>query len=187
MLTLYLVRHGEVHNPDGIIYGRLPGFGLSATGRSQIEAAGQALAAHEPFAALYASPLQRAQESAAILAGQLGLPVETQDLLAETDIGGYQGQPFSALPRPYITEQPTHDGIESAASIRSRMLGWAEVMQARHPGQRLVAVSHRDPIIVAVLHWMGRGLAHLPDFDLKTGGVYRVQLKAGVSTVERVI
>lgn len=186
MLTFYLVRHGEVDNPDGIIYGQLPGFGLSATGRAQIEAAGQMLTARGPFAALYASPLQRAQESATILAGHLGLRVETQQLLAETDIGGYQGQPFSALPRPYITEQPVHNGIESAASIRSRMLDWAETMQARHPGQRLIAVSHRDPIIVVLLHWMGKGLEHLPDFDLPTGGVYRVELEVA-ATVEQVI
>lgn len=187
MITLYMVRHGEVYNPDNIIYGRLPRFGLSVRGRAQIEAAGLALADRGPFVALYASPMQRAQESATILADLLELKIETQELLVETNIGGYQGQPFTALPQPYITEQPTHDGIEAAESMRSRMLDWAETMQERHLEQHVVAVSHRDTIIVALLHWMGKGLEHLPDFDLQTGGVYRVQLETGQATVEQVI
>ncbi|MEM7535428.1 MAG: histidine phosphatase family protein [Chloroflexota bacterium] len=130
MLTLYFVRHGEVHNPQGIVYGRLPGFGLSETGRIQIEQVAQVLRTRGPFHALYASPLQRAQESAQILADDLGLTIQTEDAIVETGIGAYQGQPFSALPRPLITEEPVHEGIESAASMRTRFLRWIEAMQA---------------------------------------------------------
>ena len=71
-VTLYLVRHGEVHNPEAVIYGHLPGFGLSERGRGQIARAAELLAKHGPFSALYASPLQRAQESAGLLAEPLG-------------------------------------------------------------------------------------------------------------------
>ena len=49
-------------------------------------------------------------------------------------------------------------------------------MRARHPGEPIIAVSHRDPIIVALLHWMGAGLEDLPDFALNTGAVYAVEL-----------
>ena len=184
MVALYWVRHGEVDNPEGVIYGHLPGFGLSAAGRAQIEKAGQALAGCGPMQALYASPLQRARESAAILAGHLGLNPVIDEALVETGIGGYQGQSFDALPRPYITEEAVHPGIESAASIRARILAWAGAVQRRHAGARIAAVSHRDPIIVALLHWMGRGLEELPDFDLATGGVYRVQLDGAAAVVE---
>ena len=52
--TLYLIRHGEVHNPEGIIYGRLPGFGLSVRGRQQLTHAAEVLAGEGPLAALYA-------------------------------------------------------------------------------------------------------------------------------------
>ena len=173
-LTIYLVRHGQVLNPDGIIYGHLPGYGLSTTGQAQIEAAAQALGALDPFDALYASPLQRAQESAAILAERLNLPVTTEAALVETGIGGYQGKLPSALPQPYITETPTHEGIESAASIRQRVVGWAEAMQAKHPNGQIIAVSHRDPIGVALFHWMGKGLDELPTFALETGSVFKV-------------
>lgn len=187
MVTIFFVRHGEVYNPQGIIYGQLPGFGLSTVGQAQIAQAAELLSEVGPFQTIYASPLQRAQESGAILAARLSLTVETETQLMETGIGGYQGQPGSALPHPYITELPTHPGIESAASIRQRMVAWADAMLDRHPQQQIIAVSHRDPIIVALLHWMGQGLEHLPGFDLSTGGVYKVVLTGSESAVERVI
>ena len=84
MTTLYLVRHGEVDNPQGIIYGRLPGFGLSDRGREQIARAAEILRANGPPTVLYASPLQRAQESAAILSEQLGIAMETDERIIET-------------------------------------------------------------------------------------------------------
>ncbi len=187
LITIYFVRHGEVHNPTGIIYGRLPGFGLSASGRAQIERAAGILTERGPFNALYASPLQRAQESGEILADRLGLTLETEERLVETGIGGYQGQMFEALPRPYITEEAVHEGLESARSIRGRILSWTDAMQKNRSGQRLIAVSHRDPIIVALLHWMNRGLEMLSDFDLATGGVYEVRLDGAEAQVDRVV
>ena len=98
--TLYLVRHGEVHNPEGVIYGRLPGYGLSERGRRQIEAAAQALAPRGPFAALYASPLQRARESAAILGARFGLEAATDERIVETGIGAFRARARKAAPRP---------------------------------------------------------------------------------------
>lgn len=175
-VTLYLVRHGEVHNLKGVIYGHLPGFGLSERGREQIERAAAVLAANGPFAALYASPLQRAQQSAAILADRLGLQVATEERIVETGIGTFQGRRFEELPQPYITEQGAHPELESAAAIRERLLQWVDQMRARHAGEQIIAVSHRDPIIVALLHWTGAGLEQLPDFPLATGAVYAVHL-----------
>lgn len=187
LVTIYFVRHGEVHNPEGIIYGRLPGFGLSETGREQIQQAGGALKPYTPFHALYASPLQRAQESAKILSNDLGIPIITEDLLMETGIGGYQGKSFEALPKPYITEKAVHEGIESAEAIRARIFMWTARMEEERAGQRIIAVSHRDPLIVAFLHWMNRGLEDLPGFDLKTGGVYEVQLEGRAGRVKQLV
>ena len=186
MLTIYLVRHGEVHNPKGIIYGHLPGYGLSQKGREQLVRAAGLLEAHGPFRALYASPLQRAQESAQILGEHLGLGLTTEQLIVETGVGGYQGQPFSALPRPYMTEEPLVPGIECASSIRTRFLDWAGMMLTRQAGDKIIAVSHRDPIAVSLLHWMGKGLEALPEFPLEPGGVYKVHLEtaAGAAQVE---
>ena len=187
MTALYLVRHGEVHNPTGIIYGRLPNFGLSANGRAQLEQAANILAPTGPFHALYASPMQRAQESASILADRLDLEIRTEERIIETSIGPYQGKRFEDLPRPYITEQPVHEGIECAASIRARFLEWADEMRARHPGERIIAVSHRDPIAVMLLHWMDKGLEDLPAFPLSPGDVHEILLEDDTARVRALL
>lgn len=174
-LTIYLVRHGEVYNPEGIIYGRIPGFGLSERGVTQLQASAAALKALPSLDRLYASPMQRAQESAAIVSAALGLEVSTDERLIETDVSGYQGKTFAALPQPYITEDPVHEGLECAASIRRRFLAWVAAVQEEGL-RRVAAVSHRDPIAVVVHHWMGRGLEGLAQLDLPPGGVYEVSL-----------
>ena len=84
-----LVRHGQVHNPEGVIYGRLPGYGLSDVGRQQIGVAAAVLADRRPIDALIASPMQRAQESAAILAEtRTGERALTQQ---DTQVGSHIG------------------------------------------------------------------------------------------------
>src|SRR5690348_15220277 len=76
------IRHGEVWNPDGIVYGRLPRYGLSARGRAQAAELAGALA-REPIRAVSASPLLRARQTAAILAEPHGLKVRVDRRLTE--------------------------------------------------------------------------------------------------------
>lgn len=180
--TIYLVRHGEVYNPEQIIYGRLPGFGLSERGQQQVRAAATALAPLAPFDVLYSSPLHRAQQSASLLADVLHLSPVVDERLAETEIGKFEGGPFDALPSPYVTEEGV-SGIESAASIRSRFMAWAQDAAQQH--ERIVAVSHRDPIGVALLHWQQLGLEHLPAMDLATASVHQITLHADGHQVSR--
>jgi len=179
LTTLYLVRHGEVYNPQGIIYGRLPGFGLSEHGQEQLRAAAEKLRADGPPTVLYASPMQRAQESAAILNAALGLSIHTDERLIETSIGSFQGKRFEDLPKPYISEEGAHPEIEAASSMRSRLLDWVADARKLHPQATLAAVSHRDPIIVALLYWMGQDLAALPEFALEPGSIYAIEFKKG--------
>ena len=173
--TIYLVRHGEVYNPEGIIYGRLPGYGLSERGRVQVEAAAAALADLAPCDVLFSSPLQRAQESAALISARLSVPVQIDDRLAETDIGGYQGRPFADLPSPYVTETGV-TGIESAVSMRTRLMAWAQEATAAY--RRIIAVSHRDPIAIALLAWQDLGLEPLATMSLPTATVQEITLEA---------
>ena len=70
--VVHLLRHGEVHNPDHVLYGRLPGYHLSANGRMMAAAAADFFDGR-PVAALFASPLERAQETAQPVAERLGL------------------------------------------------------------------------------------------------------------------
>ena len=73
-----LVRHGEVHNPDRILYGRIPGYHLSELGHEMAAVAAQSLVGRD-IRRLIASPLQRTQESAKPWADLFGLPIETDD------------------------------------------------------------------------------------------------------------
>ena len=80
--TVHVMRHGEVHNPDKILYGRLPDYHLSERGRAQAQAVADWLATRD-IVYVVASPLERAQETAAPIAAGLGLPVDTDDELIE--------------------------------------------------------------------------------------------------------
>ena len=81
--VVHLLRHGEVHNPNHVLYGRLPGYHLSANGRMMAAAAADYFAGR-PVAAIFASPLERAQETAQPVAERLGLPIITDDRLIES-------------------------------------------------------------------------------------------------------
>src|SRR6201986_5066075 len=81
--VVHLLRHGEVHNPNGVLYGRLPGYHLSANGRLMAAGAAEFFAGR-PVAAVFASPLERAQETAQPVASRLGLPIITDDQLIES-------------------------------------------------------------------------------------------------------
>ena len=90
--VVHLLRHGEVDNPHGIVYGRLPGYHLSATGRAMAQAAADYFA-ERAVVALFCSPLERAQETAAPVAERLGLPIVTDERLIES-WNHFEGQRF---------------------------------------------------------------------------------------------
>ena len=89
---IHLVRHGEVHNPDGILYGRIPGYHLSELGHKMADAADASLAGH-PVTALYASPLQRAQESAQPWSKRFALAITTEERIVEPHNWGLPAAP----------------------------------------------------------------------------------------------
>ena len=78
--VVHLVRHGEVHNPTRVLYGRIPGFGLSEDGRMMAKAAADFLAGRD-VTLLLSSPLERARETAEPIAAQFGLPVTVDERL----------------------------------------------------------------------------------------------------------
>src|SRR5947209_4471875 len=82
MKTLYLVRHGSVYNPDGVMYRRLPGFHLSEQGRREAEETAQFLKA-QPIETIYHSPLERARETAELLGQQIAAPLVVDERIHE--------------------------------------------------------------------------------------------------------
>ena len=153
--TLYLMRHGEVHNPAGILYGRMPGYYLSEVGKQQAQAAGRWLA-DEPLTAIYSSPMERAQQTAGIVAGyRPELSPATDKRIIEVSTP-YEGQPTANLAAMgwdlYTGNQPPH---EVPGTVLERVLDFFDFVVERHSGESLAAVAHGDILVFAWLHAQG--------------------------------
>ena len=166
--VVHLVRHGEVHNPDKVLYGRIPGYRLSERGERMAEAVATDLGARD-VAALVCSPLERAQQTARPLAEALGLPVRTDDRLVESSNvfeGLTVGRSGGALARPRSWKHLWNPFLpswgEPYAQVAARVL--AAVADARDlaPGREVVCVSHQLPIWTARRRAEGRRLWHDP-------------------------
>ena len=132
-LRIHLVRHGEVFNPEGILYGRIPGYGLSERGFEMAERVADVLPEKDPhLRALVSSPLQRAQETIAPLAARLGLPVSLDErvLEAENDFEGTRVTKESLMRDPrslYLVRNPMRPSwgepyIDQAMRVRAAMM-----------------------------------------------------------------
>jgi broad specificity phosphatase PhoE len=148
--TIHFVRHGEVHNPDCIYYGRLPNFHLSQNGRAQAKAAANALVKYK-VAALYTSPLERTIETAEVIGDHLGLSPQISNLLLEVH-SPFDGQPFRFMEErnwdvytgsPFPYEQPN--------DVLERAKGFILQSRSEFPGQHVIAVTHADIISYIVL------------------------------------
>jgi broad specificity phosphatase PhoE len=165
---VHLVRHGEVYNPDGVLYGRLPGFHLSDKGRQQAIAVADALADRD-IVAVIASPLQRAQETAAPIAARHDLPVDTDpDLIESTNVlegrGISPGDGAWRDPRVWwhLRNPFTPSWGEPYRQIADRMVTAVDKARARAAGHEAVCVSHQLPVWTARLHLTGKPLWHNP-------------------------
>lgn len=165
---IHLVRHGEVYNPQGVLYGRLPGFHLSDRGKRQAQAVAGALARNDVVAVI-ASPLQRAQETAAPIAGQHGLPVDTDPDLIESE-NFFEGRRLSpgdgAWRDPRVWWQLrnpfTPSWGEPYTQIAARMATAIDKVRVRAAGHEAVCVSHQLPVWTVRLHLTGKRLWHDP-------------------------
>ncbi|WP_445259009.1 histidine phosphatase family protein [Nocardioides aurantiacus] len=166
--VVHLVRHGEVHNPDGLLYGRAPGFALSRAGHAMAARAAAALAGGD-VVALVSSPLQRARETAAPLAERLGLDVELDDRLTEAHhvLEGRRVDMHRSILRqprvwPTLWNPWRPSWGEPYREVVRRMTAAVDDARAAARGHEVVLVSHEAPIWVTRRHAEGRRLAHLP-------------------------
>jgi broad specificity phosphatase PhoE len=154
---LYLVRHGEVHNPDRVIYGRLPGFPLSERGRRQAHKLGKFLSSRE-VTAIYASPLARAQETASIVSSYVeNLPVVREELLLEVHSPHIEGKPFRLADEmhwDFYQRKFYRRGQERKVDLWKRMKQAIDKARQRHQGKSVVLVSHGDPIMLTIARFL---------------------------------
>ena len=166
--TVHFLRHGEVHNPDRILYGRLPNFRLSDDGLKMAYDAADALRGRD-VVEVVSSPMQRAKETAAPIAEVFGVEVTVDDRLIEAanvfegeraleDGAWKQPHHWRHLRNPF---EPSWG--EPYAELAHRMLAAAEDVRERVAGHEAVCVSHQLPIWTLRRYVEGRRLWHRPD------------------------
>lgn len=166
--TVHLLRHGEVHNPEGVLYGRIPGYHLSEWGREMAETVAKSIKERD-VTHLRASPLERAQETAAPLAEVFGLDVVTDDRVIESG-NVFEGKRFGvgdgALRTPsawrHLWNPLRPSWGEPFREVAARMM--AAVYDARDAarGHESVIVSHQLPIWTTRLFVEKRSYLHDP-------------------------
>src|ERR1700742_2455895 len=166
--VVHLLRHGEVENPRGVIYGRIPGFGLSEDGRMMAKAAADFLAERD-VVAIYTSPLERARETAEPLAERFSLEPVVDERLIEP-WNHFEGKVFGvgdgSLRRfehwGYLRTPFSPPGGERSRLIVARMMpAMADARDAAR-GHEAVCVSHQLPIWVTRRAVEGKRLWHHP-------------------------
>lgn len=170
VIQIHLVRHGEVHNPDGVLYGRMPGFHLSKKGKTMAERLGQYFS-HFPLSGLVSSPLERAQETMApISAAHPDLVVDIDNRLIEAEnkfagqrFGAYNQALFKPSNWPLLCNPTVPSWGEPYRQIKRRMTAalydFADTLK---PGDHGVMVSHQLPIWILRLGVENKRLMHNP-------------------------
>lgn len=165
---VHLVRHGEVHNPEKILYGRMPGYHLSSRGRSQAARTARAFVDHD-VVSLTASPLTRAQETARPFAEVLDLPVGTDEDLLEAGnrfeglrTKGWRSQLWHPVRWPLMVNPTLPSWGEHYDDILARMMNAIERARIEAEGHEAVLVTHQLPIVMVQRYAQGRPLAHNP-------------------------
>jgi len=183
---ILLVRHGQTPTTGKLLPGRAPGLHLADTGRTQAEAAAARIAAVKSVDAVYASPLERARETAAPIAKAVGQKVRIDRGLLECDFGEWTGAELSALMKlpAWTTVQRSPStfrfpGGESFTEMQTRIVSALDRIVAAHPGGTVVCVSHADPIKAAVAHAMGTHIDLFQRIVISTCSISAVAYSVG--------
>jgi broad specificity phosphatase PhoE len=171
--TFLLVRHAAHDLLGKAMAGRAPGVALNEQGRLQAEALVGWLSA-KTIAAIYSSPQQRAQETAAPLAAHRGLTVQVDHAFDEIDFGDWTGLPFERLRaegerwRTWVEQKSIAcpPGGEPFAQVQRRAMAGMERLANSHPEETLVVVSHADILKAVLAGILGMSLDHLERFEI---------------------
>jgi probable phosphomutase (TIGR03848 family) len=165
--TVLFVRHGTTPTTGKQLPGRAPGLFLSEQGRAEAQRAAERLAGLPAgtVGAIYASTLERAQETAGYLAKAVALPVRDEPELVDSDPGEWTGMELKALYKlpewRRLAQWPggfRFPGGEAIVELRARVARVVERLRTQHPGEVVVAVSHADPIKMALADALGSPL-----------------------------
>jgi len=166
--VVHLLRHGEVHNPTGVLYGRMPGYHLSDLGQEMAIRVADTVADRD-ITMVVSSPLERAQETATPVAKALGVDIATDPRVIEaTNV--FEGKSFGVgdgvLKKPaawrHLWNPIRPSWGEPYKQLVTRMM--AAVYDARDAavGHEALIVSHQLPIWTTRLHLENRSFLHDP-------------------------
>ena len=166
--TVHLLRHGEVLNPTGILYGRMPGYLLSDLGHQMAKRVAETIADRD-ITQVWASPLERAQQTAQPLADALGLGIRTEERVIESS-NVFEGSRFAAgdnvLRRPstwrHLWNPFRPSWGEPYKQVVARMQAAVNDARDAAAGHEVVVVSHQLPIWITRLHAERRSFVHDP-------------------------
>ena len=166
--TVHLLRHGEVHNPEGVLYGRLPGFHLSQLGQQMARRVAASIGDRD-ITHVVASPLERAQETALPTALARGVEIVTDDRVIESG-NVFEGKRFTlsdsilkspdTWPKMWNPFRPSWG--EPYKAVVARMMAAVEDARAAALGHEALVVSHQLPVWVTRLHVESRPFVHNP-------------------------
>lgn len=155
MGSIIFLRHGQAkNNTERVLAGRTPGVPLTDNGIDQADKAAQFLAEMD-VSAIYSSPIERAKNTAEIVARHNSLDVALDDRLIELDMGKFTGMPYdevfsnhgNVFLKFYSSElEVAHSGIETFSEVKKRVLSMVDHVLKHHPDENVVLVTHMDPI-----------------------------------------
>ncbi|MGA1261696.1 MAG: MSMEG_4193 family putative phosphomutase [Ilumatobacteraceae bacterium] len=185
-----LVRHGTTPTTGKVLPGRARGLHLSDHGREQAERAAERIGELGKVQAVYASPLERARETAAPIGRAVHKPVRIERGLLECDFGQWTGASLKRLMKKpeWSTVQRTPSAFrfpdgESFLDMQMRIIDAVDTIRRRHPGKTVVCVSHADPIKAYVAHAMGTPLDLFQRIVISTCSVTAVLVGDGAPIV----
>jgi probable phosphomutase (TIGR03848 family) len=183
---MLLVRHGRTPTTGKVLPGRAKGLHLSIEGQAEARAVGERLTSLKKIDVIYASPLERARETAAPLAKLLGLSVVTNKGLLECEFGDWTGRALSDLYKlpEWSNVQRYPSGFrfpngESFSEMQARFVSTLVDLRAKHPGKTIAVFSHADPIKAAVADAMGTHLDLFQRITISTCSVTAIAYGSG--------
>jgi len=190
MTLIFLIRHGEnEYTRTGKLAGWTKGVSLNEAGQKQAQEVTARLK-HLPFKAIYASPLERARETAAPLAEALKLEVQVRDGLGEVGYGQWTGKSLKVLARqklwrvvqglPSAMQFPEGETMRAA---QLRLVDTLEGIAREHPKALVAVFSHSDPIKLAVAFYLGAPIDLFQRIQIQTCSVTVLSLGQGAPSL----
>jgi probable phosphoglycerate mutase len=178
--TVFLVRHASHDRLGRELSGRRPGIALSGAGAGESAELARRLGG-EGLSAVYASPLERALGTAEPIAAAAGVALRPAEDLQELDYGDWSGRSFDALEEDPAWRAWNADRAhrrppsgETLVELQCRVARWLDHARTRHPGERIAAVSHAEPIKVALAWVLGAPFDALARFEVDPASISTV-------------